>query len=231
MKRNNGVVLWQGKSRIDGSPIAVILTGFSGSANRKTGNMIQSWIIRTDIDPMSAVRTGKDFSVCGNCPHRGVNGKGRVCYVKVFQAPLSVYRCFKRGGYRNIQETGYSILEGQILRIGSYGDPSMIPADVWIECLKYCRVHTGYTHQWRIFQDLKGIVQASCDNDKDFLDATNQGWKTFRIVKDIQSAGKDEVVCLNQAKGISCQDCRICNGSRRNVVITVHGSGKGNFQE
>lgn len=34
---NNGLVIWEGESQIDGSPIVLIMTGLLYSANRKTG--------------------------------------------------------------------------------------------------------------------------------------------------------------------------------------------------
>lgn len=38
----NSYIVWEGASLIDGSPIALILTGFvSSTSNRKTGRLIQ----------------------------------------------------------------------------------------------------------------------------------------------------------------------------------------------
>ena len=51
----NGVVLYEGPSVLDGAPIAVIAT--LKSANVKTGDMIQTWIIRSDMHP--PIVTGK----------------------------------------------------------------------------------------------------------------------------------------------------------------------------
>lgn len=57
MSKALGYVVYDGPSSIDGSPIAVILTGFaSKSTNTKTGGMIQSYIIRTDIAPTDLMR-------------------------------------------------------------------------------------------------------------------------------------------------------------------------------
>ena len=56
----NGYILYQGPSNIDGKPIVVIATGFANkSANGKTGDMIQTWIIREDIAPNVLSETGK----------------------------------------------------------------------------------------------------------------------------------------------------------------------------
>ena len=46
----NSYVAWEGASLIDGSPIALILTGFVNySSNRKTGRVLQSWILQQNI--------------------------------------------------------------------------------------------------------------------------------------------------------------------------------------
>ena len=79
-------IFYRGASQIDGAPIVGIATVNSG--NRKTGVMVQTWIIRDDVHPVVASRTGADASICGNCPHRGqydddgnrVVGT-RTCYV------------------------------------------------------------------------------------------------------------------------------------------------------
>ena len=59
-----GFVLYEGNSVLDGKPIAAIAT--LSSSNVKTGNMIQVWIIRTDINPVEASKLGDDISICGN---------------------------------------------------------------------------------------------------------------------------------------------------------------------
>ena len=65
-----GYIAYEGKSLIDKSPIVVIVTALNSSANSKTGNMVQTFIIRSDVDPVTAARTGQDFGICGACRHR-----------------------------------------------------------------------------------------------------------------------------------------------------------------
>ena len=58
--------------------------------------MIQTWILRSDVNPVEAVNNGDDYSICGDCPHRK-NDKGeRSCYVNVGQAPNAVFKSFKK---------------------------------------------------------------------------------------------------------------------------------------
>ena len=53
-----GFIFYRGKSPIDRAPIVGIAT--LESKNGKTGNMIQTWILRTDTHPLEARRTGRD---------------------------------------------------------------------------------------------------------------------------------------------------------------------------
>ena len=70
---HQGLVLWQGMSRLDGAPIVCVATGLrSSSTNDKTGPMVQTWILREDMAPHVAQRTGQDASVCGDCPLRPI---------------------------------------------------------------------------------------------------------------------------------------------------------------
>jgi hypothetical protein len=87
MKKPSGVILYQGPSLLDGAPIVVIATGLDSSSNGKTGDMVQTHIIRADLSPLAAIQEGKDSSICGDCFHRGDGtGKHRTCYVTVYQA-------------------------------------------------------------------------------------------------------------------------------------------------
>ena len=57
---SNGFVVWEGASRLDGSPIVLIVTGLKRkSSNRKTGAMVQSYILRRDVAPLASVITPK----------------------------------------------------------------------------------------------------------------------------------------------------------------------------
>src|SRR6185369_1388684 len=57
----------------EGAEVVVIAT--TESDNAKTGNMIQVWILTAAVDPITAVQTGQDVKICGDCPHAGPFGK------------------------------------------------------------------------------------------------------------------------------------------------------------
>lgn len=231
----NGAVLWRGPSLLDGAPIVVIATGLNqASSNRKTGGMVQTYILREDIEPTAAVKTGADVSICGDCPHRGDGtGKGRTCYVNVGQGPLGVWRAYKRGVYLNAHGDRGAIVECGVLklvRLGTYGDPAAVPAHIW-EALTHGAVgHTGYTHQWRRAPALRTLCMASADSESDAREAQAAGWRTFRVAMPCDNPRlESEAVCPASAeagKKLTCAQCMACagaNGRRGSIVIQAHG--------
>jgi hypothetical protein len=245
----NGAILWSGASLIDGAPIVAIAVGLANdSSNRKTGAMLQTYILRSDTDPNNAVRMGADASICGDCPHRGhlarrddgsLRNAGRTCYVNVGQGPLGVYRAYTRGRYADI---GGNTLQpdaleqlgaGRIVRLGTYGDPAAVPAEVWHALTARSAGRTGYTHQWRkpFARGLRSLCMASADSEADASLAHAMGWRTFRVVMPGDLARMPvEAVCPASAeagKKLTCTQCLACGGSatgrRGSIVIAAHG--------
>jgi len=66
------LILYDGPSAIDGAPIVAILTGLANaSRNAGTGDMLQVYILRSDMMPEAARHTGADAAICGTCTMRG----------------------------------------------------------------------------------------------------------------------------------------------------------------
>lgn len=224
------LIAYDGPSLIDGLPIIVILT--SNSKNPKTGDMVQSIIIRKDIAPHIAIKTGDDYSICGNCIHRRTINNS--CYVQVHNAPLSVYRAYHRDRYAvGTDESLSKLLGGKKLRIGTYGDPAAVPTEVWSKLASMAAGHTGYTHQWRKCDaELMSLCMASCDTPQDRIDASDLGYRTFRIRLVTESIAAGEFVCPASSEGghrIDCNKCNACSGTSRSTkqaspVIIVHGA-------
>lgn len=223
----NGIILFEGPSLIDGQPIVVIATGIKNpSSNVKTGKMIQTWIMRSDIAPTKAHKLGLDISVCGDCPHR----KG-TCYVTLFHAPLGVYKAYKRGSYTKASDSLIrELMLDRKVRIGAYGDPGAVPFSAWEPIIESSKAHTGYTHQWKTtYTELKSVCMASCDNENDYQIAQSAGWRTFRVKSPDMQKRKNEVVCPASDEGgnkLQCIDCLACSGGNRksSIVIDVHGT-------
>lgn len=241
MKSPPRIVIYRGPSLIDGAPILAVAT--ARSSNRKTGDVVSTWILRADIDPVRAIRSGKDAAICGACPHRGTvdpdtgrHGHRRSCYVLPFQAPLSIYRAVKRHRQRvATADTIAAVGSGRIVRLGSYGDPAAVPVEVWRTLLSRSLGHVGYTHQWRspAAAPLRRLCMASVDTDAEREEAQRAGWRTFRVLPvgaplPTRNVATSEVRCIATISDTTCETCRLCDGQslrpRPSVAILAHGT-------
>jgi hypothetical protein len=235
-KRPLGYVLYSGPSALDGAPVVVVAT--MKSSNRKTGRMIQTWVLRADASPVASVRTGADASICGACPHRGdkSSGRPRTCYVNVGQAPGSVWRAWRRGRYvAGTLADAMAAAPGVPVRLGAYGDPAAVPAEVW-SAVRSAPRWTGYTHQWRnpAAAALRDVVMASCDSVADAADAAAAGWRAF-IVRPADAAAPlpdfvGRAIECPSARGVECARCGLCAGASPrterapHIWIAAHGA-------
>lgn len=228
----NGFILYEGPSMIDGMPIVCIVTDpDQARINKKTDRVIQTYILRADIDPIEAVRTGADHAICGDCIHRGMDGT-RSCYVQVWSAPRNVYLAYQRGKYKLLPRTISAMLVySEVVRLGTYGDPAAVPIEVWTHFLQAAQV-IGYTHQWQDlrFQGLRHWCMASVETTEDRLRAKAMGWRTFRVRSYDERVLPNEVICpasLEAGKKTNCAKCLACGGlstkARCDIVIRAHG--------
>jgi len=245
-------IFYQGPSQLDGAPIVGIAV--LRSENSKTGDMVQTYILRADQSPLAALASGADASICGTCIHRPRRERRRdkrgrftvgysiirTCYVDVAKSVSSVFRAFVNGSYDVLEPVdGAARLAGRMVRLGAYGDPAAIPAHVWIALLADAAGHTGYTHQWRspIAADLAPIVMASADGPADRDAARAAGWRTFTVRTVDQPLAAREIVCPASPEGgdrLQCIDCGACDGADRpgkvSVAIVVHGAMARHFR-
>ena len=232
-KKVSGYVIYEGASRINGKNIVAVVT--MESSNIKTGNMASMWILNADESPMDASKSGNDDSVCGACPHRHYSGGS--CYVTLFQAPLQVWKSYKKGSYPKLDDM--NIFTDMKVRFGAYGDPYAIPMDILNSIKSVVKNNTSYTHQWNnesIDNNdiLKKFSMASVDNIEEAKIAHSKGWRTFRITKDESNLLENEIICPNYTSGVLCINCNLCSGASikaKNIVIPVHGAKKGKFIE
>ena len=245
MKTPNSIIVYEGPSVIDGKPIIVVLTGLAESSeNSKTGNLVQSFIIRSDVAPTDALKTGDDASVCGMCPHRPLIARmleraglpSSPCYVNVGKSVLAVFGAYRRGSYPRASSVAQvaQLLQGRKLRLGTYGDPAAAPVELWTLLTSLSSGHVGYSHQWQsVGFDAAAwapLVMASADSAAEADQATDMGMRYFRV-----SIGVDrkplEVSCPASAEGgrkAQCSDCMLCAGTSkhaRSIVISDHAAG------
>lgn len=239
------MIIWRGKSLLDKrTPIVVVATGIRNkSSNSKTGAMVQTWILVDDEHPMEALKTGADAAICGDCPHRGVGGKQRACYVGMY-GPGAVWKALRAGHvYEDASRSKTKMAEavrGRVVRLGAYGDPAAVPVRVWQNLLRYATGYTGYTHQWRSADPaLRQLCMASVDSPIESAAAQASGWRTFRVREAGARLFPNEIICPaaeEAGKRTTCQECQLCDGKRdsadrrRNIAIVAHGSGRKQFK-
>lgn len=241
-RKPTGYVIYSGPSLIDGAPIVAIAT--IASNNRKTGPMVQTWILRADVDPRDASRTGADYSICGGCPSRGEANlekatglaDNRICYVVIAQAPLGVWKAYRRGRYPVV--SGHTAIAavgaGRLVRIGSYGDGAAVPSYVWGSLISAASGHTAYTHQSGIASaDVRrDLYMISTDSEAESRAAWDAGARTFRVVSKVSDViqGKEILCPASKEAGerTTCAGCKLCGGTSvraKSVAIVAHGNG------
>ena len=222
-------IIYKGPSLLDGQPIVVIAT--YSNRNTKTGHVVQTYILRSDMNPLEASKTGADFSICGNCQMRGEAttdpqrkiAKGRKCYVNLGQGVLIVFKSFLRGVYKEGDPAEMG--RGRFVRVGTYGDPAAVPQRVWELLLSDADGFTAYTHQkpWR-----PEIAMQSADSHAEAVMHWKENRRTFRVIADLGELDKaNETLCpasKEAGRRVQCAECRLCAGFKqaKSIAIVEH---------
>jgi hypothetical protein len=225
---NKGII-YNGPSLLDGKPIVVIAT--YSDRNTKTGKVLQTYILREDINPLEASKTGEDFSICGSCNLRGTptndparkQAVGRRCYVNLGQGVLIVWRAYHKGIYPPADPR--TMGRGRFVRVGTYGDPAAAPQAVWDELLSEASTWTAYSHQsgWR-----PDIAMQSADDYHESVLHWKAGRRTFRVIADLGHLDpNNEVLCpasKEAGRRVQCTACKLCKGSTlaKSIAIVEH---------
>jgi len=255
------MIIYQGPSQLDANR-EIICVVTDNSSNIKTGSeLLQTWILDTNVPPIQNNREGTDRGICGDCRHRGIASpekkqgfaQFRSCYVNLLFSPNNIYKCFKRGKYKylNNNETR-NLGKNRLVRVGSYGDGAAVPIQVWRNFLAESLGHTGYTHQLinsklqinKQFTGFADFCMISADSIEQAQIAWSHGWRTFRVITDIQEIEYSKEVLCPASKEYSeitgkqkrtCDKCLLCKGSAntkaKSIAIVAHGSGKKHFQQ
>ena len=253
ISKADGVILYEGPSLIQPNVrIVAIATGLrKASANKKTGHEVQTWILLADVDPYTALGTGKDSAICGGCPKRAqevniprqtkdkdgtvreyLGFAKRACYVRP-QSFGGIWNAYQRGSYARPSTSQLAdLFAGKIVRLGSYGDPAAVPLVIWQLVVSKAVGHTGYTHQWKS-ERLRGVTalcQASVDTPEEAVKAEALGLGYFRVKQADEPVREGEIVCPASAErgyASDCASCRMCSGidKAKRIVIDAHGIG------
>ena len=235
-KKPAGFIIYRGASMLDGAPIVVV--ALTNSSNVKTGDMVQTYIlVDNGQSPVDNARSLADVSICGDCKHR--RGLGGACYVNLGQGARAVAAAIVAGNYPADILAAQSAAAGRMVRLGTYGDPAAVPANIWRTLLAKAGGNTGYTHQWQSGKagaDIMALCMASADNASERAAAKAAGFRTFRVRAENEPMAAGEFICPASAEGNRrklCAECAACDGGinsrRADPVIIAHGSLKGRF--
>jgi hypothetical protein len=223
------VILYDGPSRIDRTPILLIAGARNG--NRKIGDMLQLWIMLKHISPIDAVTLGRDSAICGDCSLRGDgNGKHRSCYVEWWRVVENIWQTRERLPRWPPKLFGLAVRDVP-LRITGYGDPTAIPIDVWQQLLGPNKAGwTAYTQHWRRHPEFREHFMASVTTLDQQREAVALGWRTYRMRPTVEDPiDASEIVCPASAEAghrVTCDRCELCQGASKNaksIVIAAHG--------
>lgn len=231
------MLLWKGLSLLDcRTPVIAVasVAGISPSENRKTGDMIQVAIMRSDASPINAWKLGLDDAVCPeDCIHRSrPRGGLGSCYVN--KARLESTWLAGVTGPTVPKEELVSFGEGAIIRLGMEGDPAAVPLSVWLDLVDRALGWSAYTAHWRRLPiEWSALCMASCSSPEEADEAEAKGWRTFTssrsLAEDEEHASVGRRVCLAESHDVPCSACRGCNGVSRGTRrpsfhLPLHGA-------
>lgn len=194
----------------------LVLTGLKlNSQNRKTGAMIQSYFIDKDTIDQPAVFGSK----CSDCP------MVEKCYVS--RDKLTVRRLLKEGTYKQVSfDDMLELIKDKPIRLGTYGDPSILPLSDLEAICEGASMHTGYTHFYaQIATQYSRYLMASVEDFSQELFAQSLGYRTFRVLLKGQSQYEtsDHILeCVNDTHGLTCLECGLCNGNQKGNVKNIY---------
>ena len=178
------------------------------------------------IVPTEAAKRGFDKGICGDCPLK-LSQTGS-CYVNMLPVN-NIYRKYATGSYPKFSANEIEVVKRYQypIRIGSYGDPTAVPFDVWEPIISASGRYTGYTHQFhKCDSRWKQYLMASVQSESEARIAQSQGWRSFRIIAPDAPLSENEILCSHtQDDRIQCETCLLCDGasSKPNIADRVHG--------
>ena len=167
-----------------------------------------------------------DRGICGDCPLK--SSQTGACFVNLLPVN-NIYRTYFASKYQKLSVKEIEVIKRYRypIRIGSYGDPTAVPFDVWEPIISASGGHTGYTHQFLTCDSRwKDYLMASVQSLAEARIAQSKGWRTFRVIAPNAPLIENEILCRHtQDDRIQCETCLLCDGvsSKPNIADRVHG--------
>ena len=216
------------------------------STNKKTGNVPTIWIGGTREESLQSCRDV-------GCPllhkrHGGpASGSDPICYAQSGSpsfAHIAMTKAHAKGS-KNYSLRGAlatASRAAKMVRLGSLGDPAALsPLDgayIRDAVKREGFALIGYTHGWALDMSRrwKGHIMASCDTLAQADQAIADGWRATVVLPHDHTArtfttpdGHKGVICpaMLQPELITCNTCRLCDGSKAGPVIGFPDHGPG----
>ncbi len=195
--------------------------------NRKTGDVPTLAIGRTRQQSLESCKGCKQLET-GECYAQfGTPAMGHNSMIKA---------AAKGKDYSLKAALKQSKRSAKMARFGSIGDPGALPHSYLIKAADACRKAgldvVGYTHHWRTKPKLAGLLMASCDDISEADAALAMGYRVAVVLpwdhvgKFTTPNGAKGIVCPAMVKeGLTCNECRLCDGSKRGPVIGFPNHG------
>lgn len=195
----------------------LVVFATTDSTNIKTGPMIQIWIMPSNLHPVESRRTGHDATLqCQGCPYASNQG----CYVSPLPL-MQIWRVYQSGDYETVtmgSPEWSTLFDGASVRLGAYGNPSMLPLAMLEDICSRAYMHTGYFHDWHLMpaslaKSYGRFLMASCE-PSNVAFARNLGLRTFTAVSEAPLDRSIGIECLADKSGLQCIDCGLCDGTQ-----------------
>jgi len=193
------------------------------SSNSKTGDMVQLAILPIDNKPTKALKD-RQLPNCSSC------AMITSCYVNT----MSLNEVYKKTVSQAVSAVPKQLRAP--VRLGSWGDPGLLPLSLLQQLTRAAGSHTGYTHLWQdIPPSYSQVLMASIDHltaKKQGLEvdelkrlAWNNGYRTYTITQPGEKGSAQERSCLYITNNTQCRYCKLCNGagSKRSIAAPLHG--------
>lgn len=214
------------------------------SVNSKIGFGYVMMTYHFSVDQVEKIDISLDKKNCRDCPLSYSNNRGQSggCYTHKGVQRFGIIAMMKRlnklqkqglikefdseafDGYVKMSRT----INPQLLRLGAYGEPVLLNANV-IEKLTACaKTYTGYTHMWKLkkYNQHNRFIMASTHSHEETKKANKRGFRAFQT--GVTSSIKMPVCpASKEFKGYrkTCIECASCNGNVKrtnNIFIKMH---------
>lgn len=197
------------------------------TTNTKTGDIPTLWIGQTREESPAS---------CKGCPLL----ESKDCYAQFGSPRMGHYGMIRASGkgkdysLRNALQTAKR--SAKMARFGAIGDPGALPKAYLSKAIKAVRSIgldvVGYTHHWRVKPHLAGVFMASCDDVSEVDAALDAGFRAAVVLpwnhegKFTTPNGAKGIVCPAMVSDrVTCNTCRLCDGSKPGPVIGFPNHG------